>query len=371
MPAKPDRTPHREPPPRTFAEWGPDLVRSARAMADGGSLRLAADFCDELLADDRVQGVLPHRSHGLLGLVPTFEASGDGRRRGRAQRALEAEEDFWRLFPEAELAQLLEWGIVLGVGLAELDWSLNPETGRVGGAIKVWHPRHLRYDWPARAWRLQVEGGAELTIAPGDGRWILYTPYGARRPWARGAWRALARWYLLKQYAIGDWGRHSELHGLPIRAGIGAEGANPKDRDALAADLATLGRDTSLVLPKGYDLKLVEPVAKTWEMFPREIELSDTAASIVLVGQNLTSNVEGGAYAAAKVHERVEHGRIRMDGETLSTCLHDQALTWWAEFNFGDRRLAPWPSWPTDPPAAATETEPTEPQDAANAQPQP
>jgi hypothetical protein len=293
--------------------------------------------------------VLPQRSRGLLGLKVEFERAGDRRRSGRAVRALEAGEDWWKLFPEAELAQLLEWGLMLGVGVAELNWDADPDTGRLGGPIRVWHPRHLRYDWPNRGWKLQVEGGEDISISAGDGRWIIYTPYGPHRPWGRGAWRALGRWYLLKQYAIGDWGRHSEMHGLPIRVGSAAT-ATKADRDALAADLAALGRDTSMVLPQGYDLKLVEPTAKTWEMFPKEIELADTATAIVLVGQNLTSNVEGGSRAAAQVHDVVRHDLIRMDAETISTCLHDQALTWWAEFNFGDRRLAPWPAWPTDPP---------------------
>jgi hypothetical protein len=29
--------------------------------------------------------------------------------------------------------------------------------------------------------------------------------------------------------------------------------------------------------------------------------------------------------------------------------VHDQALSWWALYNFGDAGLAPWPRWNTTP----------------------
>src|SRR5690606_32037432 len=39
----------------------------------------------------------------------------------------------------------------------------------------------------------------------------------------------------------------------------------------------------------------------------------------------------------------------RFDAEAFATTIHDQSLTWWAEYNFGARRLAPWPTYPVEP----------------------
>jgi phage gp29-like protein len=349
----PDTTEHREPSSRVLIDWTPTQIRTAEALADAGSLRLAAELCEALLADDRVTGVLSTRTRGLLGLPLTFEESGDGRRKKKALRALEAEEDWWAAFPEDQLGQLLDWGVLLGVGLGELVWI---ERGaRVLPTLKVWHPRHLRYDWSARVWMLTTEAG-EVRVTPGDGKWILYTPQGINRPWSRGAWRALSRWWLLKHFARQDFARHSEVHGTPLRLGIGAEGSQKGDRDKLAKDLAELGRDTALCVPFGWDVKLVEATARTHEMFVAQTTLADTATAIVLVGQNLTTEVKGGSFAAATVHRVVRADIIRSDGETASTTLHDQALTFWAEFNFGARSLAPWPQWATQPPEDAKAT---------------
>ena len=140
------------------------------------------------------------------------------------------------------------------------------------------------------------------------------------------------------------------MHGSPIRVGVAprARSRGPKN---FADDLASLGSDTSLVAPPGYETKLLEAVAKTWEMFPKQIETANAELSILLVGQNLTSEVQGGSFAAAKIHQNVRDDLIRFDGEALETCLHDQVLVWWAEYNFGDAGLAPWPCWETEPPA--------------------
>jgi hypothetical protein len=348
---KPTAAPPREPPVRTFVEWTPSLVRSAEVLADGGNLRMAADLCEALLTDDRVQGVLGARVRGLLGLDLSFEASGDRRRSKRAVKALDLEEDWWASFPEAELARLLSWGILLGVGLGALRWTPRDDGTRVLPVLEGRHARYLSYDWTDRGWRLLVESGGEIPLQPGDGTWVLHAPYGAQRPWAHGAWRALARWWLLKTYARQDWARHSEVHGTPIRAGVAPVGSHKNDREELAADLAGLGHDTGLCLPPGYDLKLVEATARTWEMFREQIRMADAGTAIMLAGQNLTTEVSGGSLAAAQVHQAIRADLIRADGESTATDLHHQALRPWATLNFGDADLAPWPAWATDPPA--------------------
>lgn len=352
--AKPDRVIFREPSLRTFAVWTPALVRAAEATADAGSLRLAADLCDAILADDRVQGVLGTRTKGLLALPLAFEAGGDKRRSGRAIRELEADEDFWAMFPEASLGQLLDWGVLLNVALGELAWSPR-DNGREIGRLVPRHPRWLRQDGDGRWWRRVAGAGGlvdrEVLVTPGDGRHVLYCPSGAERPWARGAWRALGRWWLLKEYAIQDFAQHSEVHGSPLRVGLPPEkGSSEKDRKELAADLQDLGTDTGMVLPPGWDLKLVEATARTWEMFRAQIDLANAGMTIALAGQNLTTEVSSGSLAAAQVHAVVRHDLLEADDQALATTLHDQALVHWASYNFGDPRLAPWPLHDTAPP---------------------
>lgn len=347
MPSKkPDTAVYTEASVRTLADWTPGLVRSALMLADAGNLRLAADLCEALLGDDRVQGVLGTRVKGLLRLPLSFEGDGDKRRQSAAEKALD--QDFWKAFPEEELAQLATWGILLGVGVGQLVWEQR--GARILPRLKVWHPRWLRFDWIARDWRLQLADGTEVTITPGDGTWILYTPSGANRPWSLAAWRPSGIAWLVKRYAVQDWARYDEAHGSPTKTAIAPEGADHQTRKEVAADLAELGRDTTIALPHGYDFKFVEAVGRTWETFQASIGWADKAIAISLVGQNLSSDVVGGSFAAATVHNSVRQDLIQSDAEALSTTLREQALVWWAEYNLGNAELAPWPRWDTKPP---------------------
>lgn len=336
-----------EPQVRAYREWTPGLLRSAEVQADGGTLGLASDLCESLFSDDRVKAVLDTRTDALLSLPLSFEA-GLGRRKRAAVRALDLEEDWWSgPGVETELKLLQAWGLALGVGLAENVWVEH--GSRVVPRLVVKHPRHLRYDHAARTWMLTVDNPRrEIPIVPGDGKWVLYTPYGSMRPWSHGAYRALSRWALLKYLAISDWGFYSERHGNGTLVVTGANGTAEQRRE-IAADLQNLGRNSSLALPEGFKLELLEATAKTYETFVSQINAADNGFAVSLLGQNLTTQVTAGSHAAATVHGRVALGRTRSDAETLATCLHWQVLRPWAEYNFGDVNLAPWPKWDAEP----------------------
>ena len=343
-----------EPDTRTWIEWSPSMIVAAEIQCAGGSLRLAADLCHAMLGDDRIIATLGVRTRGLVGLPLTFEA-GIGRRARRAQRAIEAGEDFWAMAPESTLAEVAMWAVFLGVGFGKLS-AVDGASGRKLLRVEAWDPRHFRYDWTLRTWLVTTATGAELPINATDGRWLIFTPYGEHDPWRRGVWRALARWWLLKHYARSDWARHGEVKasGILVASREAVSGPGEKDlsgaqRRALAAQMRTLGRDAAVVLPAGFKADLVESAANNFQTFNEQINAANTGIAVAVLGQNLTTEVKGGSYAAAQVHQQVADFLRRADAECLSTTLHDQVLVWWAAYNFGDPSVAPWPTWRVDP----------------------
>lgn len=335
---------HSQPSARVQTVWSPAQVRACERTADSGYLLSAADLCDNLLADERIREALEVRIGGLLSLEMDFER-GTGRSAARALRHLDKDQDWWHAFPEEELQQLITWGRLLGVSIGELVWGQR--DGRAVPRLKFWHPRHLRYDWTTRRWILKTEDG-EQTVEPGDGKWVIYCPYGNYRPWSMGLWRGLARWWLLKAYAISDWGRHSEK---AARSVITApEQVTGEVRKQLADDIQAAGQDATISLPAGFDLKLVEVSSNTERIYKGQIEAANSGIDIGIRGQNLTTEVQGGSFAAASVHLKVENRLIRSDDTTVSTTLREQALSWYAEFNWADPEAAPWPTRNTEPP---------------------
>lgn len=342
---------------RSWIEWTPDLIEAAEIQCDGGSLRMAADLCHALLGDDRVIATTGVLTRGLVSLPVSFETGGDKRKSRRVLRAIEADEDWWQMAPEGALAELVLWGVLLGVGFAKLV-PVEGASGRGLLRLEVWDPRWFRYDVPLRRWMVTLDTGVEIPVET-DGRWVVFTPYGEHTPWRRGIWRALARWWLLKHYARNDWARHSEVKAAGVLVGFntldasakGATDLSPTQRQRLAAQLKTLGRDAVVMLPRGLDLKLVESTAKNFETYQAQIDAANTGMTIAALGQNLSTEVKGGSYAAAQVHQQVADHLRRALAEALSTTLHDQVLVFWAAWNFGDPGVAPWPRWKVDPDA--------------------
>lgn len=337
----------------TLTGWTPDKVIAAGASADNGSLQQAADLVEAMFADDRISGVLKTRTHGLLGLPMKF-TGGDP----AALELLEGKDDqpgeWWKMHDEAELVKLLSWGITLGVGLAQ-----RIPLPRVVGQphryrIEVWSPRWLRYrgqsanNTGTSAWSVLTENG-EQPIVAGDGQWILFLPYGARRPWASGTWNELAIPWLLKRFSLEDRANHSETLGSAIWVGTASTGSTEKQRNRFLGQLRSLGKAAKLVLPNGWDMQLREATGKSWEIYTEQIKWADAAISIALAGQIVTTEGTSG-FSTGNIFDNIKGDFIRFDGSRLASTLREQSLEPWAMLNYGARDKAPWCEWKTTKP---------------------
>lgn len=343
---------------RSLTQWTTDDVDAAEALVNSGNLRFATQLCWSLLGDARVRAALETRVRGLLRLPLSWDESGDGRSSGRVVRALEGG-DWYAAHSEAALFSLAAWGILLGVGLNQRVWTRR--GSRDIGKHKPFDVQHLRWDVHARKWTLRTSDQSDLVIAPGDRRWTLYAPAcsdhpdGDERPWMWGAWRACARPWLGKYLAWTDWMHHTEVHGSPIRTADldlpeGVSVPEKARRDELATALSNFGADTAIVPVPGYKVRLVEAVARTWEMFPAAMDAAARECVIAITGQTSSTELQQGQETGATLHGRVRADLIAADGETLSTCLREQSLRDYAEINFGTDEMAPWPRWKTDAP---------------------
>jgi hypothetical protein len=350
-----------QPSVRTQTTWTPSLLRSALASADSGNLRLVADLCDWILGDDRVRSCFESRINGLLGIDDIdFETKLPTRRRKSRQpqrrspivKALDGEgdADFWHVWPEDEAFQILQWARLLGVVPVNLNWptSADQDTGRLVPSCRHWHPRGLTHDFQSRRWLVKTGtwGGDVVEIDPDSHDWLLYTPYGRFRPWAHGLWRGLSGWVLLKSFARDDWSRASET---AARLVAKSAKSNKDQRKELGDSLYSMGRAGVIILPDGFDLDLIATPADTHSLYEKQIEMANNAITINIKGQNLTTEVKGGSFAAAKQHGSGENDQLESDAQSEATFLHDGPLARYAEINFGRAALAPWPVRNTEP----------------------
>lgn len=348
--------PAQQPRVRARLDWRPRDIQDALHAADGGSLQMAAELCERLMCDPQIAGVLSTRTLGMLGLPLAFE--GDSRMvaalAGDTGADSDADGDWHTLHPQSESAQIVAWGIVLGVGLGQRVPLPRRPGARLVHRLRAWHPRDLRWeDLPldderrmrgqSVRWLVRSADGREREVVPGDGEWVLYAPHGTQRPWALAAWRALAFAWILKQFALLDRARQVEVHGGPVRVGIAAEGATEEGRARWRDQLRTLSRDSALVLPHGYDMRMIEATGTGWELFESQIAWADRAIAIVLAGQTVTTEGSRG-FADGATQDTIRRELTRFTSQTWASCLRSQSLRPWALANYGTP-TAPLPRW--------------------------
>ncbi len=353
---------------RTLLGWGPREYAAALRRADAGDISAAADIWDAVWGtDERCLAAVDTRCSQLVGCELTFEESETGGRKRKRDRvkdrskpvkALEDGGDWWEMCTEQDIKLIQGWYLGLRVALAELVWvEPDPITGeeiarirngRNVPLVKVWHPRCLRYDWDERCWYARLDDGAETKVRNGDGRWILLG--GETRCWARGLWRPLAPLVLLKGDAQVDWARHNEKYANGIIAVTGETGTDDNLRREIADDILSLGAEGVVVLPIGFKAAVMQLGADAYETFEKREAAVNQAIPIAVLGGNLGTEASAGAEVGAEGQRENQQHRLRGDAEIASTGFHEGLLQPWAFANFGDRELAPWPTWHTDPP---------------------
>lgn len=340
----------------TETGWRPTDVRGAIQDLVVGLFDRPAQLQDAIAADSRVQSAMRSRSGGLLGRPIRFKVPERYKDDPDAKKCLRVWERHWpQMHAEPALLDILETANSVGHSYSQILW----DTSR-----KYWRPyllpfngRYSYYHWVLRC-HVAVTLDGQVPVTPGDAHWVLHAPYGQYRGWMRGALRAVAMWWLARNYALRDWAAYSEKHGFPTLLADTPFGADPNDIASFQSQLVTIGQNSVLQVPGSvdvnkygkYDLRYLEPNDPNWQVFKSLIEQCNDEITLALLGQNLTSQVKEGSFAAARVHADVRQAILEADARALAKTLYVQVLRPFAALNFGNADIAPTVQWDVSPP---------------------
>lgn len=344
-------------------EWDVEDVRRALRAHEQGDFRDSALLVDQMGRQDRIAGVLGTRVNAVLSMPFALAAADAGE---AAQAAAAALRPRWsRMVTRGSRAGACRWLVMMGFVVCQRVWERDPRTGLWDVRLVPWHPAFVLWDHARDVYTVQTTGGVE--DCPPDGsnpRWCVIPLLDEERPWMQGALRALAIPFLIIQWAYRDWSRWSEKHGLPP---LGAR--VPSDERFAAAtaqfldDLQQLASEPTILLPLGVDGKpafdLEWKELKNWQSYQGFMDLAkcqETNVAIVLLGQNLTTEVQGGSYAAIKGHELVRRDYLTGTAQPLDEGERRFVAVPWTRCNveadpIRADEIAPRPSTDTDPPA--------------------
>jgi hypothetical protein len=361
---------------RPVKRWSLASIRYAASLADDGDLRYVAELCETLMGDERIGAKLEDRALALTAAPIAFEQAPKGRKKKAALKAAEAGDDWYDMVPETALAEMLKWYRMLGLAIGELVWTepdpLIPlvqgadgvrsvpntpgmariRNGRNVPRLKVWHPRHLRWDWLQRCWFLRLDGGYEERVTPGQGKWVMWG--NGSRPWVNGLWRGLWVVWLMKSLAGPAWGRQGERHANGTAIMSGPEAHDAELRRQLTAEWQQMGTAGVIWVPEGSKLEVFELQANTWQTYKAQIDTANTAIDIAIMGANLPTEVSQGAGTGATAQMMTVQKRTAGDAAEWETLEHEQIARPWAKANFGTPEVAPWAIRNVDPPADLT-----------------
>jgi phage gp29-like protein len=178
----------------------------------------------------------------------------------------------------------------------------------------------VRYRWTTDSYHYLTAAGGDYKIEPGDGRWVVYMPYGRRRPWARGKWWSCALPFIQKQNAAFDRLRWHKGLADPLKVIESADGADEKHRNFLTYFVKVLWqRAAGLVTPKNYTAKLVESSGQGYQVYKQGEERADIEIQVSLAGQLVSATGTNGLGGKADLWDTIRTDRIHKYADAWAT----------------------------------------------------
>lgn len=163
-----------------------------------------------------------------------------------------------------------------------------------------------------------------------------------------------AYWYYwLKKNTLQHWALFNEKFGSPTAVARYSAATTEDDLRRLEETIASLPRDSGVVLPEGVGLEFLEARRSSGANTYRELAdwCNDEISKIVL-GQPLTTG-EGrrsGSLALGHVHEAVRRDYLASDAAVVGQLITAQLCRWITDFNLGENVPAPTFLFDVDPP---------------------
>lgn len=308
-----------------------DSVHSALLRSELGEMSSYMDLLDDMRErDQRLDAVCRTRALALCGCdwdvkpAPGWERDDEAKMIAQEVKRQLSDMEDW----SSSMALMMD-GVFRPFSVLEIEWFQN--------ARGFWAPYQLHWRHPGRfnvdAEQRLVKYDAGVDKFPGvqledlgRDRFVVHSAIGGRATYLsrRGLLRNCVFTSLTKRYGLRWLMIAAERFGQPAPV-LRVDEADDDVRDLALAALRKLSTEWQMVIDKGMDLTSVPGSgAFTGEAHVRIVDMVNTEHAIQVLGQNLSTEVKGGSYAAAAAHESVRFDFLTADArETAATIRRD------------------------------------------------
>lgn len=314
--------------------WISALQERPRRGAD-----LSAQALAEVLADDTVRACALQRIHGITAraweVVVTDEGPCSQEVAGRFRQNIE------RLEWDRITAQMLRAGIFTGRTVAEVLWTVEGSQVSIAD-IAVRDSARFGFDGAGQLRLRTLHNPSPGQQLPERKFWVCR--FGAAH--ADDVWgHALAGdlyWLVwLKRHALRFWSVYLEKFGTPTVLGRYPVGTQPDEQQRLLDALAAIERDSTIIVPEGVQVQLLEAMRGGAADHAGFVQLIDRAITKAILGQTATVEGQAGRLGASDEQDRARAAIQQSDADTLSASFNTSIARWWCDFNYGTAQSAP------------------------------
>jgi phage gp29-like protein len=340
---------------QTQTRWGVNNVLAAIDAHERGDFRSSAMLVDHYGRDERIAVCTEDRISSLTGEdTAAFELEKSDVNEVQSA-ALAADLSVWwhEVMTDSWLRQCIQDVIHMGLSISWVAWEMTADEWRPVSLTRF-HLSCVRWDETKLCYVAATRDHGLIDIKPGDPNWLVVAPGGWSHSWMRGAVRSLGMHYLMRGWDFRDFARYNERHGMPILKIFEPTGSQDKEeKDRFFAALRQMGSGGTMRLPRGdeesesYDVEFLEAKSRTFDAFVKFGDMLSTAIAVRILGQNMTTEVQGGSFAAATALLRVKQSVIRGDASSVGAALRESIVMHYGRANVvnSDPRSAPWPRW--------------------------
>ncbi len=372
-----------DPPTGIPTIWDADTIQAALTQHYLAQFTLSGYLIEAMLGDSRIGHALNKRTKGVLKCKPYLTPNPRAKDRKLAKYIADQYTELWyEVLPYELQEQLWVWSSMSGWFLGNQIWGTHQEDMYLP-EIKFWHPSFqffLMAGQPEdRRFQAITMGGGEagdnmnVPVEIGDPDWLLFAPYSTPREhgyrtWIRGACRQVGIPYLVRNYALRDFSRFSELMGIPLRAINVPADAMDDDKAVIFQQIVQQSSEAIIVLPTaadgtGYQYQYIESKnAEGHKVFKELAARCDSDIELSINGTMLmsamgSSDSKTGSFAASKSVRAEDSEYSEADANKFCSTMRGQVWGPITRYNYEDGdELTPLMVLSDEPPEEKTAT---------------
>lgn len=221
-----------------------------------------------------------------------------------------------------------------GFAASEIIWKYDKQSNQIliDKFIKK-HQRRFCFDAFRNPRLLTLENFYEGVPLP-DRKFIFFRCGDTDNPYGKGVGQAV--WYPIwyKKNVTKFWVTCLDRYATPATIGVYDPTATEREQQSLQEAIETLQRETAIKIPQGTEIKYLEATRNAALSYSDFCNYMDMQVTKAILGQNLTTEVSGGSYAAAETHKDILVTRVKALADSFAEVLNKTVVKWLVDYNY-------------------------------------